>query len=153
MTIVRNPPHYYPSIHPPAHQSTANAGSRNGRGADVSLSGCTRSFDGLAACGANDTVLVNSHVGYRGGAVTVGGDGPSYVELHRCTVDNSSAGFSSEEESQGAGGAISVGEGDTFRLVDSTLTNNHCVEKVGAKFYLWPVEHYITLVHWCCYER
>lgn len=97
----------------------------------MSLSGCTRSFGGLAACGANDTVFVNSHAGVKGGAVAINpADEPSTVEFHRCMMDNCSAGNTTEEESHGEGGVFSVGEGATLGLVDCTLKNNHCGDKV-----------------------
>lgn len=107
---------------------TVNGG---GQGADVSFKGCTQSFDGLSTCGANDTFFVNSHVGDKGGAVTIQTwTTPSYIEFTRCTVDNSSAGLAIEDDPQGEGGAFSVVEGATLVLTDCVIRNNHCGSKV-----------------------
>lgn len=106
-------------------------GGPEGRGADLSFSGCTSSFDGLAACGANDTFFVNSHVGSKGGAVAIEDEGSSYIEFHRCVVKNCSAGAPIEEEPHGQGGAFYVGRGATLALVDCNITDNRSGKKVG----------------------
>lgn len=79
----------------------------------MSFLACGRSFDGLAACGANDTVFVNSRVAKKGGAVALStGTLPSsLVEFHRCTVNGSSTGDAIKDDPQGEGGAFAVGGG------------------------------------------
>lgn len=101
----------------------------------MSFKECTKSFDGLAACGVNDTLFVNSHVGNKGGAVAVEDVSAStYIELHRCTVENATAGIALEEDPQGEGGGFSVGQGATLVLANCTLRNNTCGKKVGLDF-------------------
>lgn len=111
----------------------------------MSISECHQSFDGLAACGVNDTAFVNSRVAKKGGAVALGsGDGLN-VEFHRCTVDNSSTGQAFDDDPQGEGGAFSVGKGLTFLLSNCTLKNNYCGKKV--LFSVCAVFRYVLLVH------
>lgn len=105
-----------------------------GEGAGLSFTVCSLSFDGLSACGANDTILVNNNVARKGGAVVIGsGDGgASRVELHRCTVDNSTTGSAIEDDPQGEGGAFSVAQGTTLVLDDCLLINNCAGKKVRS---------------------
>lgn len=102
----------------------------------MSFLACGRSFDGLAACGANDTVFVNSRVAKKGGAVALStGTLPSsLVEFHRCTVNGSSTGDAIKDDPQGEGGAFAVGGGVTFLLSDCVLANNYCGKKVSLYF-------------------
>ena len=113
-----------------------HAEDEEGRGADVSFKECTKSFDGLAACGVNDTLFVNSHVGNKGGAVAIIEDdsASSYIELHRCTVENATAGTGLEEDPHGEGGGFSVGRGATLVLANCILRNNTSGRKVGLDF-------------------
>lgn len=101
-----------------------------GEGAALSLTGCTLSFDGLSACGANDTAFINNHAGRKGGALAVGGSQPSYMEFHGCTFDNSSVGEAIEDDPQGEGGALSMGTGTTLVLSECAVTNSYCGKKV-----------------------
>ena len=102
-----------------------------GEGAALSLTNCVLSFDGLASCGANDTVFANSHAGRKGGTASIITDtGPSQVEFHRCTVINSTTGAEIEDDPQGDGGAFAVNQGVTLVLSDCVLHNNHCGNKV-----------------------
>lgn len=95
---------------------------------------CTLSFDGLSACGANDTTFINNNVARKGGAVVIGsGDGgTSRVEMHGCTFDNSTTGSAIEDDPQGEGGAISVAQGTTLVLDDCLLINNFSGKKVRS---------------------
>lgn len=101
----------------------------------MSFTACHASFDGLAACGANDTMFLHSRVAKKGGAVALAsGDGRSQVELHRCRVYNSSTGIVLKDDPQGEGGAFSVGGGVTLLLSDCALKNNYCGKKVSYYF-------------------
>ena len=111
-----------------------NAESAVGRGADIAFKGCTQSFDGLTACGANDTVFENSHVGDKGGAVVIESGETSRIVMNGCVVHNCSAGYPLEEDPQGDGGGFSVATGTTLILESCHLTNNHCGKKVGLVF-------------------
>ncbi|CAN0082894.1 unnamed protein product, partial [Ectocarpus sp. 8 AP-2014] len=77
------------------YNNTAGSANREdddeiGEGGAISFTTCNTSFDGLAACGANDTVFFKNDVGRKGGAIVIGSDGDStYIELHRCTVEKS----------------------------------------------------------------
>lgn len=102
-----------------------------GEGAAISFTVCTLSFDGLAACGANDTIFFNNNVARKGGAVAIASGPPaSYVEFHRCTVENSTTGRPVEDDEQGEGGAFVVGSGSTLVLNDCLLVDNFCGKKV-----------------------
>lgn len=108
-----------------------NADEEGGRGGDLFLKVCNESFDGLSACGATDSVFVNSHVGDKGGSVAIDDEPPfSSIEFHRCTVANSSAGRAIGEDSRGEGGAFVVGKGATLLLANCTISNNNCGNKV-----------------------
>lgn len=96
------------------------------------LTKCSHSFDSQAACGANDTLFVNGHAGRRGGAVTIEDEShPSRVEFHRCTVDSSSAGSATNDDSPGDGGAFSVVKGSTLVLADCVVKNSTSGTNVG----------------------
>ncbi|CAN0008375.1 unnamed protein product, partial [Scytosiphon promiscuus] len=101
-----------------------------GEGGALSLTVCTESFDGLSACGANDTVFAENG----GGAVVIGsGKAPSHVELHRCTVLDSTTGWKEiEDDPQGEGGAFSVAQTTTLVLADCLLANNFAGKKGGV---------------------
>ena len=106
----------------------------HGEGAALSFTRCVLSFDGLSSCGVNDTILANSHVGKKGGAVAIGaGEAPSHIEFHRCTVDNASTGRYIEDDPQGTGGAFNVGQALTLVLSDCVLKNNYCGSKVRLR--------------------
>lgn len=97
----------------------------------MAFTACTRSFDGLSACGVNDTRFFNNHVARQGGAVVVGSGLPtSHVEFHRCTVENSTAGMFIQDDPQGTGGAFAVGQRATLLLNGCLLVNNACGNKV-----------------------
>lgn len=97
----------------------------------MAVTACTKSFDGLAACGVNDTMFVNNHVARQGGAVVIGSGPPtSYVEFHRCTVENSTTGNFTAGNPQGTGGAFAVDQGATLVMNDCLLVNNACGNKV-----------------------
>ena len=116
---------------PPRSSFQPYAEDETGEGAGLSFEACHRSFDGLAACGVNDTAIRNSRVAKKGGAVAIGsGDGRSNVEFHRCTVDNSSTGEAIKDDPQGEGGAFSVGGGVTLLLADSVVKRSYCGKKV-----------------------
>ena len=80
------------------------------------------------------TVFVNSHVGHKGGSVSLsGGSNPWNVEFLGCSVEGSTAGLGDfKDDPQGEGGAFSVGEGVTLLLADCTLKGNSCGKKVCA---------------------
>ncbi|CBJ26637.1 adhesin-like protein [Ectocarpus siliculosus] len=104
-----------------------------GEGGAISFTVCNTSFDGLAACGANDTVFFKNDVGRKGGAIVIGsGRNSSYVELHRCTVEKSESGLEIEDDPQGEGGAVAVAWGITLLVADSLLTDNYCGKKGGV---------------------
>ncbi|CAM9271368.1 unnamed protein product, partial [Ectocarpus sp. 8 AP-2014] len=104
-----------------------------GEGGAISFTVCNTSFDGLAACGANDTVFFKNDVGRKGGAIVIGsGRNASYVELHRCTVEKSETGLEIEDDPQGEGGAVAVAWGITLLVADSLLTGNYCGKKGGG---------------------
>ena len=104
-----------------------------GEGAALSFTTCALSFDGQSSCEVTDTIIANSHVGRKGGAVAIGsGNAPSHVEFHRCTVANSTTGRQIEDDPQGEGGAFSVGRGITLVLSDCTLKGNYCGNKVWS---------------------
>ncbi|CAN0005479.1 unnamed protein product [Ectocarpus fasciculatus] len=104
-----------------------------GEGGAISFTVCNTSFDGLAACGANDTVFYKNDVGRKGGAIVIGsGRAASYVELHRCTVEKSETGLEIEDDPQGEGGAVAVAWGITLVVADSLLTDNYCGKKGGV---------------------
>eukprot|EP00904_Undaria_pinnatifida_P010819 jgi/Undpi1/6868/HiC_scaffold_21.g09344.m1 len=105
-----------------------------GQGADLALSGCDRSFDGLPACDVNDTIFVNSSVANKGGSVVISKESESsnVVKFHGCTVDNSSSGLLLDDDGQGDGGAFSVGSGVTLLLSNCTLKNNFSGDKGGV---------------------
>ncbi|CAN0356022.1 unnamed protein product, partial [Ectocarpus sp. 12 AP-2014] len=104
-----------------------------GEGGAISFTVCNTSFDGSAACGANDTVFFKNDVGRKGGAIVIGsGRNSSYVELHRCTVEKSETGQEIEDDPQGEGGAVAVAWGVTLLVADSLLTDNYCGKKGGV---------------------
>ena len=103
-----------------------------GEGAAISFTVCTQSFDGLSSCGVNDTTFIYNAAALKGGAVTVGsGNGPSYIEFHRCLVHNSTTGWPIEDDPQGEGGGFALSKGTTLVLEDCVVTNNYCGKKVG----------------------
>ncbi|CBJ33177.1 expressed unknown protein [Ectocarpus siliculosus] len=105
-------------------------GDEIGEGGAISFTVCNTSFDGLAACGANDTVFFKNVVGRKGGAIVIGsGRISSYVELHRCTVEKSESGLEIEDDPQGEAGAVAVAWGITLLVADSLLTDNYCGKK------------------------
>ncbi|CAN0138387.1 unnamed protein product, partial [Pylaiella littoralis] len=118
----------------------SSAGSDNviaeeeiGEGGAISLTSCPSSFDGLSACGANDTVFWYSTVARKGGAIVIGsGSFSSHIELHRCNIFNSTVGVEIKDGPQGEGGAIAVGQGISLLLADCVLTENYCGKKGGA---------------------
>ncbi|MEP4903852.1 MAG: hypothetical protein ABJX82_18785, partial [Paracoccaceae bacterium] len=96
-----------------------------------SFTSCVLSFDGHSSCDVNDTIIVNSRVGKKGGAVVIGsGNAPSHVEFHRCTVDNSTTGHYFKDDPQGQAGAFSMNRGITLVVSDCILKNNYCGYKV-----------------------
>jgi len=104
-----------------------------GEGAAISFTECTHSFDNQSSCGVNDTILIYNAVANKGAAVAVGsGDAPSYIEFHRCVVDNSTTGWPFEDDPQGEGGAFSLGSGTTLVLEDCLITNNYAGKKVSC---------------------
>ncbi|CBJ26636.1 hypothetical protein Esi_0040_0008 [Ectocarpus siliculosus] len=120
------------------YNNTAGSANREdddeiGEGGAISFTTCNTSFDGLAACGANDTVFFKNDVGRKGGAIVIGSDGDStYIELHRCTVEKSETGREIEDDPQGDGGAVAVAWGITLLVADSLLTDNYCGKKGGV---------------------
>ena len=117
-----------------SYQNMSFTAEESGEGAALSFTTCVLSFDGLSRCGVNDTILVNSHVGKKGGAVAIGtGNATSYIEFHRCTVDNATAGRHIEDDPQGEGGAFIVGEALTLVLSHCVLKNNNCGSKVRLR--------------------
>ena len=102
-----------------------------GEGAALSFLMCTRSFDGLSSCGVNDTVFIYNAAALKGAAVVVGsGDGPSFIEFHRCLIHNSTTGWPFEDDPQGDGGGFVLGKGTTTILEDCVVTDNYCGNKV-----------------------
>lgn len=92
---------------------------------------CDRSFDGLAACGVNDTTFFGNHVARKGGAVVIASESvATYVEFHRCTMENSTVGIEIDDDPQGKGGAIAVGQQCTLLLANCTIANSYCGKKV-----------------------
>ncbi|CAM9462085.1 unnamed protein product, partial [Ectocarpus sp. 12 AP-2014] len=121
------------------YNNTAGSANREdddeiGEGGAISFTTCNTSFDGSAACGANDTVFFENDVGRKkGGAIVIGSDGDStYIELHRCTVEKSETGLEIEDDPQGEGGAVAVAWGVTLLVSDSLLTDNYCGKKGGV---------------------
>ena len=105
----------------------------HGEGAAISFAVCTQSFDGLSACGVNNTAFIYNAAGKKGGAIAVGsgnGNGPSYIEFHRCLIHNSTTGWPFEDDPQGEGGGFSLGAGTTLVLEDCVVTDNYCGKKV-----------------------
>ena len=104
-----------------------------GEGAAFSLTACSQSFDGLSACGVNDTTFIYNTAARKGGAIALGsGSATSYVEFHRCIIHNSSSGWPIEDDPQGEGGAFVVGGDTILTLEDCLVTNNYCGKKVGC---------------------
>ena len=102
-----------------------------GEGAGLSLTKCMGSFDGLSSCGVNDTVFIYNAAARKGAAVTVGsGNGPSFIEFHRCVIHNSTTGWPIEDDPQGEGGGFALGGGTTTILEDCLVTDNYCGKKV-----------------------
>lgn len=123
--VRSNIPHLDPFQHP------VRAEEPKGQGGDLSFAECDRSVEGKAPCGVNDTVFVNGRTGAKGGSVSLSGsEDPSTVEFHRCSVENSSAGFDFKDDPQGEGGAFSVGEGVTLVLSDCLVEECSCGKKV-----------------------
>ena len=120
-----------------------------GEGGHLALSNCTGSFDGLTACGANDTMFYNGHAGNKGGAVVISGtDEPLRVEFHRCTVHNSSAGGYVEDDPQGEGGVFSVGAGAILLVADCIIEDNYCGKKVPKHAFVC-VLRFTMFIHTC----
>ena len=108
-----------------------------GEGAAISFTECTHSFDSQSSCGVNDTTFIYNAVAKKGAAVAVGsGDAPSYIEFHRCVVDNSTTGWPFEDDPQGEGGAFSLGKGTTIVIEDCVVKNNYCGKKVSSDIYI-----------------
>ena len=108
-----------------------------GEGAAISFTECTYSFDSQSSCGVNDTTFIYNAVAKKGAAVAVGsGDAPSYIEFHRCVVDNSTTGWPFEDDPQGEGGAFSLGKGTTIVIEDCVVKNNYCGKKVSSDIYI-----------------
>lgn len=120
-----------------------------GEGGAISIDGCTRSFDELAACGVNDTTFLNNRVARKGGAVAIAsGSAKSYVEFQRCTVDSSTTGYKIEDDPQGEGGAFAMGTMSTLLLVGCTISKNYCGKKVAR---LCLAVYYTSYVDICVY--
>ena len=107
-----------------------------GEGAAFSSTSCSQSFDGLSACGVNDTTFIYNAAARKGGAVAIAtNDATTYVEFHRCTIHNSTTGSPIEDDPQGEGGAFALGDNTTLVLEDCMVTNNYCGKKVGILFF------------------
>lgn len=102
-----------------------------GEGGAISLDGCTRSFDGLAACGVNYTSFVNNHVARKGGAVAIAGETYfSDVEFHGCMMENSTTGIDLKVDPQGEGGVFFVDKNTSLLLADCLITDSYSGKKV-----------------------
>ena len=107
-----------------------------GEGAAFSLTSCSQSFDGLSACGVNDTTFIYNAAARKGGAVAIAtNDATTYVEFHRCFINASTTGSPIKDDPQGEGGAFALGDNTTLVLEDCMVTNNYCGKKVGILFF------------------
>ena len=79
----------------------------------------------------NDTTFIYNAAARKGGAIAVGsGNGPSYIEFHRCLIHNSTTGWPIKDDPQGEGGGFALGRGTTLVLQDCVVTDNYCGKKV-----------------------
>ena len=107
-----------------------------GEGAAFSLTSCSQSFDGLSACGVNDTTFIYNAAARKGGAVAIAtNDATTYVEFHRCFINASTTGLPIKDDPQGEGGAFALGDNTTLVLEDCMVTNNYCGKKVAIVFF------------------
>lgn len=107
-----------------------------GEGADLALTSCASNFDNTGSCAVVDSTFTNGFVARKGGSTTIseGSSGPSYVEFLRCKFLNATAGFYDDDEPQGEGGALSVGDRSTLVVVDSVVKGAHAGKKVSYYF-------------------
>lgn len=126
-----------------------------GEGGALVLVSCQRDFYGTGPCVVNDSSFTVNHAAQSSGSVHVGtSDGPSYVELHDCAIQNSTAGNSSVEGDQGEGGAFGVGKGSTLVLVNTTVRECSAAKKVrnprGVSSCVLLVDSYAVVYHSIC---
>lgn len=101
-----------------------------GEGAAISFTDCNRSFDSQFSCSVNDMTFIYNTFAKKGRAVSVSSSS-SYIESHRCVVDNTTTGWPFEDDRQGEGSAFSLESGITVVMEDCVLKNNYCGRKVG----------------------
>lgn len=87
----------------------------------------------MGPCSVNDSTFYGNTVAREGGAVQLGaGESETYVEMHRCSMRNNTAGAYVLDDPHGDGGAISVGSNTTLLLVETLMEYNYAGNKVAV---------------------